>query len=90
MGDFVLSGGEIPTLLMIDAIVRMFPGVIGDIESAKTDSFQGGLLDNPHYTRPENIKICVICKKQYCEHHVNDYGGHVECWICDDSGDDDD
>jgi tRNA (guanine37-N1)-methyltransferase len=56
IGDFVLSGGEIPTLLMIDAIVRMSPGVIGDIESAKTDSFQGYLLDNPYYTRPENFE----------------------------------
>ena len=56
IGDFVVSGGEIPTLLMIDAIVRMLPGVIGDIESAKTDSFQGYLLDNPYYTRPENFE----------------------------------
>lgn len=55
IGDFVLSGGEIPTLLMVDAIVRLLPGAIGDINSAKTDSFQGHLLDCPYYTRPENI-----------------------------------
>ncbi|RMI12724.1 MAG: tRNA (guanosine(37)-N1)-methyltransferase TrmD [Calditrichaeota bacterium] len=56
VGDFVLSGGEIPTLLMIDSIVRLIPGAIGDIESAKTDSFQDGLLDCPYYTRPEEFR----------------------------------
>ncbi len=56
IGDFVLSGGEIPTLMIIDATVRLLPGVIGDINSAKTDSFQGYLLDCPYYTRPENIE----------------------------------
>lgn len=56
MGDFILTGGEIPALLMIDAIVRLLPGVLGDIESARTDSFQDGLLDCPYYTRPENFK----------------------------------
>lgn len=55
VGDFILSGGEIPTLLMIDAIVRLKPGVLGDIESARTDSFQNNLLDCPYYTRPENF-----------------------------------
>jgi len=53
VGDFILSGGEIATLLMIDAIVRLQPGVLGDIDSAKTDSFQNFLLDCPYYTRPE-------------------------------------
>lgn len=56
IGDFILSGGEIPTLLMIDAIVRLVPGVIGEIKSAQTDSFQGFLLDSPYYTRPENYQ----------------------------------
>jgi tRNA (guanine37-N1)-methyltransferase len=56
IGDFVLSGGEIPALIMIDAIVRLIPGAISDIESAKTDSFQGDLLDSPYYTRPENFE----------------------------------
>lgn len=55
VGDFILSGGEIPTLLVIDAIVRLKPGVLGDIESARTDSFQNNLLDCPYYTRPENF-----------------------------------
>jgi tRNA (guanine37-N1)-methyltransferase len=56
VGDFILSGGEIPTLLLIDAIVRLQPGVLGDIDSAKTDSFQNYLLDCPYYTRPENFR----------------------------------
>jgi len=56
VGDFILSGGEIPALLMIDAIVRLVPGVIGEIKSAQTDSFQGFLLDSPYYTRPENYQ----------------------------------
>lgn len=56
VGDFVLSGGEIPALLIIDAIVRLYPGAIGDIQSAKTDSFQGYLLDSSYYTRPENFE----------------------------------
>lgn len=55
IGDFVLSGGEIPALLMIDGIVRLIPGAINDLESAMTDSFQDGLLDCPYYTRPENF-----------------------------------
>jgi tRNA (guanine37-N1)-methyltransferase len=53
IGDFILSGGEIPALLMIDGIVRLIPGVMNDLESAMTDSFQDGLLDCPYYTRPE-------------------------------------
>jgi tRNA (guanine37-N1)-methyltransferase len=56
IGDFVLSGGEIPALIMIDAIVRLIPGAISDIDSARTDSFQGDLLDSPYYTRPENFE----------------------------------
>jgi len=55
VGDYVLSGGEIPTLLIIDALVRLIPGAMSDINSAKTDSFQGHLLDCPYYTRPEKI-----------------------------------
>jgi tRNA (guanine37-N1)-methyltransferase len=53
VGDFILSGGEIASLLMIDAIVRLQPGVLSDIDSARTDSFQDCLLDCPYYTRPE-------------------------------------
>jgi tRNA (guanine37-N1)-methyltransferase len=55
LGDFVLSGGEIAAMAVIDAVVRMLPGVLGDDESAAQDSFMEGLLDCPHYTRPEEI-----------------------------------
>ncbi|MCK4956451.1 MAG: tRNA (guanosine(37)-N1)-methyltransferase TrmD [Candidatus Cloacimonetes bacterium] len=52
IGDYVLSGGEIPAMVMIDAVARLQPGVLGDIDSALTDSHQNGLLGCPHYTRP--------------------------------------
>jgi tRNA (guanine37-N1)-methyltransferase len=55
IGDFVLSGGEVAAMAVIDAIVRLLPGVLGDDESAAQDSFMKGLLDCPHYTRPEVI-----------------------------------
>jgi tRNA (guanine37-N1)-methyltransferase len=55
LGDFVLSGGEIAAMAVIDAVVRLLPGVLGDDESALQDSFMEGLLDHPHYTRPEEI-----------------------------------
>jgi len=53
IGDYVLSGGELPALVLIDAVVRLLPGVLGDDESAQQDSFSAGLLDWPHYTRPQ-------------------------------------
>ncbi|MFQ6617247.1 MAG: tRNA (guanosine(37)-N1)-methyltransferase TrmD [Fidelibacterota bacterium] len=53
IGDYIVSGGELPSLVIIDALVRIIPGAIGDPESAASDSFSGGLLDCPHYTRPE-------------------------------------
>ena len=55
LGDFVLSGGEIAAMAVIDAVARLLPGVLGDDESAQQDSFMEGLLDHPHYTRPESI-----------------------------------
>jgi tRNA (guanine37-N1)-methyltransferase len=56
IGDYVLSGGELPALVLIDAVVRLLPGVLGDEESAQQDSFVAGLLDWPHYTRPETFE----------------------------------
>jgi tRNA (guanine37-N1)-methyltransferase len=53
IGDYVLSGGELPALVLVDAVVRQLPGVLGDEDSAAQDSFVAGLLDYPHYTRPE-------------------------------------
>ncbi len=55
IGDYVLSGGELAALVVIDAITRLLPGVLGDAESAQQDSYADGLLDHPHYTRPEEI-----------------------------------
>ncbi|MCP4285683.1 MAG: tRNA (guanosine(37)-N1)-methyltransferase TrmD [Gammaproteobacteria bacterium] len=55
IGDYVLSGGELPALVLIDGIVRLLPGVLGDGDSAQQDSYMDGLLDCPHYTRPENF-----------------------------------
>ena len=55
LGDFVLSGGEIAAMAVIDAVVRLLPDVLGDDESAAQDSFMEGLLDHPHFTRPEEI-----------------------------------
>ena len=56
IGDYVLSGGELPALVLVDAIVRLLPGVLGDVSSALTDSFQDGLLDAPVYTRPAEFR----------------------------------
>ncbi|MDQ2077301.1 tRNA (guanosine(37)-N1)-methyltransferase TrmD [Marinimicrobium sp. ABcell2] len=53
IGDYVLSGGELPAMVMIDAVVRQIPGALGHAQSAEQDSFAEGLLDCPHYTRPE-------------------------------------
>lgn len=55
VGDYVVSGGEVPAMLIIDALVRMLPGALGDDLSAQEDSFAAGLLDYPHYTRPEQV-----------------------------------
>jgi tRNA (guanine37-N1)-methyltransferase len=53
LGDFVLSGGELPAMALMDALVRQLPGVLNDDASAVEDSFVNGLLDSPHYTRPD-------------------------------------
>jgi tRNA (guanine37-N1)-methyltransferase len=53
IGDYILTGGEVPAMCIIDSVARLLPGVIGDIDSAVTDSFQSELLDHPHFTRPE-------------------------------------
>ncbi len=55
IGDYVLSGGEIAATVIVDAVTRLLPGVLGDADSASQDSFSDGLLDCPHYTRPEEI-----------------------------------
>jgi tRNA (guanine37-N1)-methyltransferase len=55
IGDYVLSGGELPALVVIDAVARLVPGVVGDDQSVVDDSFSRGLLDFPHYTRPAEV-----------------------------------
>ncbi|MGB4338519.1 MAG: tRNA (guanosine(37)-N1)-methyltransferase TrmD [Bacillota bacterium] len=54
IGDYVLTGGELPAMVIVDATVRLIPGVLGDADSATEDSFWNGILDYPHYTRPRN------------------------------------
>jgi tRNA (guanine37-N1)-methyltransferase len=56
IGDYVLTGGELPALVLVDAVVRLVPGVVGDAESVAGDSFAAGLLDHPHYTRPAEFR----------------------------------
>ncbi len=56
IGDYVLTSGVLPALVVTDAVVRLIPGVLGDLQSAVQDSFVGGGLDHPHYTRPENYR----------------------------------
>ena len=60
VGDYVLSGGELPALVLIDGIARLIPGAVGDAESALDDSFQNGLLDCPWYTRPREFEGLTV------------------------------
>ncbi len=62
IGDFVVSGGEIPAMMLIDAVARLLPGTLNDPQSAIEDSFNDGLLDCPHYTRPEQINDINVPK----------------------------
>lgn len=56
IGDYILSGGEIAAITLLDAVVRLIPGVMGNMESAETESFETGLLEHPHYTRPAEFE----------------------------------
>ncbi len=56
IGDYVISGGELAAAVVVDAVARLVPGVLGDEESAEQDSFMNGLLDHPHYSRPERVE----------------------------------
>ena len=60
IGDYVLSGGELPALVLTDALARLLPGVLGDVNSAFSDSFQDGLLDAPAYTRPAEFRGMAV------------------------------
>jgi tRNA (guanine37-N1)-methyltransferase len=69
VGDFVVSGGELPAMLMADAIGRLVPGVVGNSGSVEEDSFFRGLLDYPHYTRPEELRGMRIPEILLSGHH---------------------
>ncbi len=56
IGDYVLSGGEVAAMVLLDAVVRLLPGVMGNAESGEHESFEGGLLEHPHYTRPAEFE----------------------------------
>ena len=60
IGDFVLSGGELPALVLIEAVSRLLPGVIGREESHERDSFEDGILDHPHFTRPAEFRGMTV------------------------------
>lgn len=71
LGDFILSGGEPAAIAVIDSIVRLLPGAISDPESANRDSFENGLLDHPHYTRPEEFRGMKIPEVLRSGNHAN-------------------
>ena len=75
IGDYILSGGEIPALVLIDAIARVLPGALGDYESAHDDSFSKDLLDHPHYTRPAEYAGIKVPDVLLTGHHEN-----IEKW----------
>ena len=75
IGDYVLSGGELPALALIDAVARLLPGVLGDERSSEFDSFSQGLLDWPHYTRPEVFEGLEVPKVLLSGNHAD-----IERW----------
>jgi tRNA (guanine37-N1)-methyltransferase len=75
LGDFVLSGGELPALALLDAVTRLQPGVLNDAASHQQDSFSDGLLDCPHYSRPERLGDDAVPAVLLSGHHA-----HVARW----------
>jgi tRNA (guanine37-N1)-methyltransferase len=70
VGDYVLSGGELPALVIVDAVARLIPGVVGDEDSVAGDSFARGLLDYPHYTRPAEFRDWKVPDVLVSGHHA--------------------
>ena len=70
IGDYVLTGGELPALVVVDAVVRLVPGVVGDDASVAADSFADGLLDYPHYTRPAEFRGMKVPDVLLSGHHT--------------------
>src|SRR5262249_32767665 len=75
IGDYVLSGGELPALVIVDAVARFVPGVVGDEASVSGDSFTRGLLDFPQYTRPAEFRGYAVPQVLLSGHH-----GEIEKW----------
>ena len=75
IGDYVLTGGELPALVVVDAVVRLVPGVVGDASSVADDSFARGLLDHPQYTRPAECRGRPVPDVLVSGHH-----GEIERW----------
>ena len=70
IGDYVLSGGELPALVIVDVVARLVPGVVGDARSVEADSFARGLLDCPHYTRPAEYRGWAVPDVLLSGHHA--------------------
>jgi tRNA (guanine37-N1)-methyltransferase len=75
IGDYVLSGGELPALVVVDVVSRLVPGVVGDEQSVEEDSFSRGLLDHPHYTRPAEFRGWRVPDVLLSGHH-----GDIRRW----------
>lgn len=75
IGDYVLTGGELPALVFVDAVVRLVPGVVGDEQSVAEDSFAAGVLDHPHYTRPAEFEGRAVPPVLLSGHHAE-----IEKW----------
>lgn len=75
IGDYVLTGGELPALVVTDAVIRLIPGVLGGAESASKDSFWDGLLEHPHYTRPADFRGHKVPEVLLSGHHAE-----IEKW----------
>ena len=71
LGDFVLTGGEVAATVMVDAVVRLIPGVLGKVASHEDDSFSSGLLEYPQYTRPEDFRGMKVPEVLMSGHHEN-------------------
>lgn len=71
IGDYVLTGGELPAMVVVDAVARMIPGVLGEAASAEEDSFYNGLLEHPHYTKPREYRGLAVPDILLSGHHGN-------------------
>ncbi|MBF6057202.1 tRNA (guanosine(37)-N1)-methyltransferase TrmD [Thiomicrorhabdus heinhorstiae] len=75
IGDFIVSGGELPAMMLMDSVIRLLPGALGHDQSAEQDSFSDGLLDCPHYTRPEEVNGMRVPDILLGGNHA-----HIDAW----------